>query len=308
MGIGVEEWRQRIGLFSSPRTSKGLSCSSGLVLPTLFKPRLACVACVLAMLLLIGGVEQNPGPATKTDDLARRMDDLFQELRDTRVALSTKIDDSMRDLATKLLACEQQLTAHNDRLAAIERAQTTLETDIITLKASLQGASQPMNTTPGSPPIAMDNVVREINLRTSKQSNLIISGVRPSLQSDDDLVTNLLHDELSLDVIVTKCSRIGKATANQSPRLLQVTLASINDVRAALRDAKKLRQSNNTYVKDHVYLNADLTREQRALDFKLRTELRRRRSAGEQNLAIRNGRVIMRPAEQRSQPVAITMP
>ena len=122
MGIGVDEWRQRIGLFSSPRTSKGLSCSGGLVLPTLFEPRLACVACVLAMLLLIGGVEQNPGPATKTDDLVRRMDDLFQELRDTRVALSTKIDDSMRDLATKLLACEQQLTAHNDRLAAIERA------------------------------------------------------------------------------------------------------------------------------------------------------------------------------------------
>ena len=60
MGIGVEEWRQRIGLFSSPRSSKGLSCSGGLVLPALFKPRLACVACVLAMLLLIGGVEQNP--------------------------------------------------------------------------------------------------------------------------------------------------------------------------------------------------------------------------------------------------------
>ena len=253
-------------------------------------------------------VEQNPGLASKTDDLARRMDDLFQELRDTRVAFSTKIDDSMRDLATKLLVCVQQLSAHNDRLAAIERAQTTLETDIITLKASLQWAPQPTNTTPSSPPIVMDNVVREINLRASKQSYLIILGVKPSLQSDDDLVTNLLHDKLSLDVIVTKCSRIGKATANQSPRLLQVTLASINDVRAAQRDAKKLRQSNNTYVKDHVYLNADLSREQCALDFKLRSELRRRRSAGEQNLAIPNGHVIIRPAEQQSQPVAITTP
>ena len=132
------------------------------------------------MLLLIGGVEQNPGPASKTDDLARRMDDVFQELRDTRglhFQLRLTID-SMRDLATKLLACEQQLTAHNDRLAAIEQAQTTLDTDIITLKASLQGAPQPTNTTPSSPSIVMDNVVREINLRVSKQSNHIISGVR----------------------------------------------------------------------------------------------------------------------------------
>ena len=120
------------------------------------------------MLLLIGGVEQNPGPASKTDDLARRMDDLFKKLRHTRVALSTKIDDSMRDLATKLLACEQQLTAHNDCLAAIERAQSTLKTDIITFKASLQGAPQPSNATPSSPPIVMDNVVREINHHASK--------------------------------------------------------------------------------------------------------------------------------------------
>ena len=59
------------------------------------------------------------------------------------------------------------------------------------------------------------------------------------------------------------------------------------------------------YVKDHVYLNADLTREQRQLDSKLRTELRRQRSIGEQNLAIRNGRIVTRPAEQQSQSVAI---
>ena len=72
----------------------------------------------------------------------------------------------------------------------------------------------------------MDSVVRELNLRASKKANIIISGVRPSLLIDDDLVVNLLHNELGLDVTVTKCSRIGKVTAaNSSPRLLQVTLS-----------------------------------------------------------------------------------
>ena len=61
-------------------------------------------------------------------------------------------------------------------------------------------------------------------------------------------------------------------------------------------------------LKDHVYLNADLTREQRALDFKLRTELRHRRSTGGQNLAIRNGRIFTQPAGQQSQPAVIATP
>ena len=120
-----------------------------------------------------------------------------------------------------------------------------------------------------------------------------------------------MHNELGLDVIVTKCSRIGKVTAaNSSPRLLQVTLSSESDARAALRDAKKLRQSTDQYVKDHVYLNADLTRKQCAEDYKLRTELRRRHSAGEHNLAIRNGRIIMRQvgAAQQSQLPAAARP
>ena len=89
MGIGVEEWRRRIGLFSYSRAYIGLSCCEGLVLPALFKPRLACMACVLAMLPVIGGVEQNTGPASKADDLTRRLEDLFKELHDIRIALAT---------------------------------------------------------------------------------------------------------------------------------------------------------------------------------------------------------------------------
>ena len=120
----------------------------------------------------------------------------------TRVALLTKINNAMRDLATMLLACEQQLTTHNDRLAAIERTRTTLEADIVTPETSLQVATQPTTTTASSPsPVAKDNVVLEINLRAPKQSNLIISGVEPSLLPDDNLITHLLPNEQSLTTL-----------------------------------------------------------------------------------------------------------
>jgi hypothetical protein len=41
-----------------------------------------------------------------------------------------------------------------------------------------------------------------------------------------------------------------------------------------------------------VYVNADLTPEQRKLDYNLRTELKHRRSVGERNLIIRNGKLV----------------
>ena len=49
---------------------------------------------VIAILLLIGGVELNPGPA-KIDDVLHRMDALIAELADTRAALERKIDTAI---------------------------------------------------------------------------------------------------------------------------------------------------------------------------------------------------------------------
>ncbi len=321
MGIGVEEWRRRIGMFSSPPGCKGSAHTAGLLLPVRFKPRLLCVAaCVLIVLLVIGGVEQNPGPHAggKDDDLAKRLDDLFQEIHDTRAALSTKIDDAMRDLTKQLLVCEQQVAAHNDRLTAIARAQATLQADVTMMKnsppgATLTAASHTTSAQTAAPTVAMADVIRELELRASKKSNVIISGIKPSLSSDAEQVTNLLRHELSINVTINNCSRLGKTIAsNTSPRPLLVTLSSEHDARTVLLAAKKLRESSDVYISSHVYVNADRTREQRVEEYNLRTELRRRRSAGELNLVIRNGHIIVRPDRQNARhgahPPAAALP
>ena len=63
------------------------------------------------------------------------------------------------------------------------------------------------------------------------------------------------------------------------------------DAFTAVRAALKLRKSTNDQVRVHVFLNMDLTPEQRKHDNELRTELKRRRAAGELNLVIRNGKL-----------------
>ena len=155
-------------------------------------------------------------------------------------------------------------------------------------------------------PFVMSDVVRELDLRASKKANIVLSGVRPSPPlSDNAVVNNLLHTELGINATVVRCSRLGKPSANPNrPQLLLATLSSDADSRAAIRSATKLRSSTDAHVRDHVYLNADLTMEQRKLDYELRTELKLRRAAGEQDLVIRVGKL----HTKHSRSVATTVP
>ena len=72
MVIGIVEWRVRIGLFSSPPGCKRSTRTFGLLLSALPRPRLGCTGCVLAVIaaiLVIGGVERNPGFEGKASQL-----------------------------------------------------------------------------------------------------------------------------------------------------------------------------------------------------------------------------------------------
>ncbi len=303
MGVGIETWRQRIGSFLQYGSISGRAVRlSGLACHSRVTPRLACI---LAVLLIIGGVELNPGPrgsaepTSKIEDIVHRLDDLFTELRDARTSLSSKLDDTMREvrqLTTRLQQCETDIGSYRIRLDAMERAQATVTAQLAALQAS-STATATSTTAPAvandtsPPPIRLSDVVRELDMRASKKSNIVISGIRPSSTvTDTDLVKNLLCDELGITANVTRCARLGKpsADANRPCRLL-VTLSSDTDSSAAIRSAKKLRSSTDVNVRDHVYINADQTPEQRKQDYDLRCELKRRRAAGEQNLVIRNG-------------------
>ena len=65
-----------------------------------------------------------------------------------------------------------------------------------------------------APPLTVNDVAHELKLRTSKETNIIISGISPSTSvSDTELVTNLLVDELNVTTMNTHCLRLGKPNA-----------------------------------------------------------------------------------------------
>lgn len=298
MGVSTEIWRQRIGSFSP--FPKSVDRHSHLFSPagrSRVTPRWACV---IAALLFIAGVELNPGP-TKIDDVLLRIDDLMKELRDTRASLTVKIDD----IATKVVSCETKVSSCISRLDALEQAHAALETQFTVLQGQAAAAPQPAQPAAASLPLAINDVVRELDMRANKKSNIVLSGILPQPpQTDAGIVTRLLHDELGIDAVVTRCTRLGKPSADVNrPCLLLATLASDTDAQAAIRAAKRLRSSSDNHVRQHVFLNADLTPEQRKLDFDLRSELKRRRSAGERDLVIRNGKVCTKQHQAASPTV-----
>ncbi len=98
MGISLDLWRARVGNFGQLLANVKAS------VPARCVRRSHRLLCVLAYLLLIGCVELNPGPGPTVADLSRRMDDFFAELRNAHTALLMKIDNSVVDLSSKLMA------------------------------------------------------------------------------------------------------------------------------------------------------------------------------------------------------------
>ena len=158
-------------------------------------------------------------------------------------------------------------------------------------------------------PLTVNDVAHELKLRISKESNIIISGIAPFTSvSDAQLVTNLLVDELNVTNLVTHCLRLRKPNVGH-PQLLLDTLAHVSDATKVIRLANYLHNSRNNEVKNNVYINPDLTREQRSFQYNLRTELKHRKVAGETNRIIKNNRIItMTQSTANTASAQTTMP
>ena len=181
--------------------------------------------------------------------------------------------------------CEDLVTSTVERLIAVENSHTAMAAELATLKATLNAVSTgataaspaPALSFP-TPSLVLNDVVRELDMRVSNKANIILSAFRSSSTTiDSTTVHDLLRNELGLNTTVVRCIRIGKPSADiNRPQQLLVTLSSDADARTADRLAKTLRNSRDAHTRDHVYLNADFTSEQRELDYDLRSELNRR--------------------------------
>ena len=101
MGISVEQWRTRIGSF----------CQKVVFQNHFGHTKTGCnirLLCVIALLLLIGGVEVNPGPTVA--EISKRLDEFihsYQAERDQLLlsipTLSSRLDEHIKDISALVI-------------------------------------------------------------------------------------------------------------------------------------------------------------------------------------------------------------
>ena len=139
-------------------------------------------------------------------------------------------------------------------------------------------------------------MVDEYMDRQTRRKNVVVFNLpestaqTPSDRKKDDLdrFIQLVRDELHLIVSPEKCYRVGQRNDTRS-RLLIVTLESEDVKWDVLRQAPQLKQSKHF---PRIYINPDLSMQERTKAKQLRQELARRKASGEHDIKIQRGKIV----------------
>jgi hypothetical protein len=93
---------------------------------------------------------------------------------------------------------------------------------------------------------------------------------------------------------------VGRKEAHKT-QLLLVEFATIAGRDSVLSAASALRKSTSSTIKNNVFISPDLIQTERNEQYVLRQECRARKAAGE-NVIVRSGKVIPRPAAHATRP------
>ena len=153
-------------------------------------------------------------------------------------------------------------------------------------------------------------VLNVLSDKERRRCNIVVHNLKESsgnthnekMLNDQARLTALIRDVFQLQVGISKSFRAGNSSSDrEKPRLMVATLDSEAAKWELIKMAPQLR---NTPGFTNIYINPDLTKEEREEGKKLRQELARRKRNGETGLVIRRGKIVNLMAEtSASDPV-----
>ena len=142
----------------------------------------------------------------------------------------------------------------------------------------------------------LDKERRKLNVVVSNIPESTPTSTETREEHDLRKFVNIIRDNLKLHIRAAKCHRAGKLQEDR-PRLLVVTLENFETKQELLKMSSQLR---NFPELKNMYVNPDLTPEERESRRKLRQELALRRAAGENDIIIRHGSIVKVTNKSRS--------
>lgn len=158
------------------------------------------------------------------------------------------------------------------------KSMDDLRIDLEKLKTDVKNLSASKDTFTVSPELTSDVFMSELQDRQKRINNLILFNMVNN-NSDKKDVENLLETVAGRPIEIMSVERIGKPNRNNR-KAIKVVLANCKDVHLLIKNRYKLKNSK-------VYLNLDLTRQQRNAELAVKNELAKRLEDGEKDLIIR---------------------
>lgn len=121
----------------------------------------------------------------------------------------------------------------------------------------------------------------DLEQKRRRANNIIISGfpVAPIDREGAESFLKVEFFEIASSLKINSCRRLGHRQADRVQPLL-VVCSSTEDAQFILNNAKRLRGSGNHLVREHIYINPDLTKAEASAAYELR---KRRRAARVKN-------------------------
>ena len=194
---------------------------------------------------------------------------------------------------------EENTAAMKDEIAKVKTKQKTYSEAV-----GSQGVVSEPKFSQNSFQECFENFHSEKEEQSKRKCNLAIVNVPEStstesaerIKEDIDLLTDIIKQELHLNVRVEKAIRVGKKKDDQ-PRVMIVTLKDEESKWEVLKESKALRESENEITKN-MYINKDMTRQERERNRLLREELKARRANGENVKIVKGKCVVLKKAAQ----------
>ena len=138
-----------------------------------------------------------------------------------------------------------------------------------------------------------DRLLRKSNLICFKVEEQDNTNAIERLKSDLEAIQTVIKDKLEIDPpTILKCTRLGKYDKDKT-RPIKVFMGSEEDRHIILSRLATMRRTKHPKLEE-VFLVPDLPEEDRQCRKELRTELSRRKAAGEEDLIIQRGRIVQK--------------
>jgi len=207
---------------------------------------------------------------------------------------------SFSDLTAKVVDLAKDITSNSSQLATLKSQLDELHKG----SSAMESEEDVLSDTTGSltnesVATITVGVVDEQRERDKRKLNLILHNVPesakqsgPERKADDiSTINGLLHQHLDFNPTISNAIRLGKKS--DRPRLLKVSVATIQEKSTILRNCYKLRNSKNPTYIQKIFSTPDLTPLEQKKDKVLRQKLAEMNKDGKV-YKIKNGVIVQR--------------